>query len=156
MNALDMNTLPKSTPVSVRHLIAELVDQIQHLQGAAQAQADAQGNRAIAATDEHIVDDSVFDRVNVRTNQYGEVLNCRISEDCERLNLRVASKALGRTLTQNHSKVRTDRHGRKWIDFYAATSAAPANIMEQPEAEPESEPEPKPEPTVANFDEVPF
>ena len=149
-----MQTLPKSTPVSVRHLVAEMSGELSHLRvelaRLQQAEQNADADRAIAKADAH-VNAGVFDRINRRTNQYGEILNCRISENCGRLNLRIASEALGRTLSSRHSAVRKDRNGRSWVDFYPATTES-TDIMSDPQPDPAENPFPS---SVAD-DDFPF
>ncbi|HMA77736.1 MAG TPA: hypothetical protein VKP88_01180 [Candidatus Paceibacterota bacterium] len=153
----DLDTLPKTTPVAARNMLAEatseLADLRAELNALRQTASNEQADRAIAAAGEHTVDDSVFDRVNRRANEYGTVLNCRIAESCERLNVSIAAKALGTTLAARHSVVRKDRNGRKWIDFYPAVNAAKSEDILQPAPQAPAAPA---APTVDVTDDCPF
>lgn len=112
----------RMTKADMADKIAEQAELIEELRALIQAQNEAVADEAIEKTYE--VDETVFDKVNRRVNEYGEILNCRIAEGCERLNLRIAAKALRTTLAPRHSEPRTDRNGRTWIDFYPSVETA--------------------------------
>ena len=103
-------------------LVAEQAEAIESLR-AQVAQANARSAEETAKravpSDRVEADGDVFDSVKRKVNAHGVIYNCRIAAGCERLNVAIAAKALGRTLNGRHSDVRTDRNDRQWIDFYA-------------------------------------
>ena len=150
-HAFDLTSLPKSTPKAARTMLAEAVSELADLRAQLAQRSTNDADRAIAATGEHTVYSDIFDRVNRRSNQYGSIFKCRIAENCQRLNVAIAAKALGETLSSRHSTVRKDRNGRKWIDFYPAVSTKSEDILgtEQPAAPPAP---PAPQQSSVEFD----
>ena len=118
--------MPRLTHAEKDQMLAEQAELIEELRALIQAQNEAVADEAIEKTFKH--DETVFDKVNKRLNEYGEILNCRIAEDCERISLPIAAKALRTTLAPRHSEPRTDRNGRVWIDFYPSVSTATGDI----------------------------
>ena len=110
----------------LKQAIAGLEETIMSLRDQLQEQAEAKADEAFEKTFKH--DEKVFDKVNKRLNEYGEILNCRVAEDCERISLPIAAKALRTTLAPRHSEPRKDKSGRTWIDFYPSVSTATGDI----------------------------
>jgi len=112
-------------------LIAALVERDETIEALRASIKELMADKAIAQVDEHIeqqFDESVIARVNRRTNQYGDVLNCKINPEYSgEITVRLLAKALGTTLAPR-GKQRKDRNGHIWVDVYPVFNA-PENSL---------------------------
>lgn len=127
---VDFDTLPKSTPQSVRKLVAELVaenETLHHTVAVIEEAANAEAaDAAIAKADANIkprYDRSVFKRVNVRHTNRGETYyNCCLAGEMP-AGSHAASKALGHPIADvqrnedGTPKIMRDRNNNRWINL---------------------------------------